>query len=280
MLDFKDKVAVVTGGASGVGRALGELLASRGARVVLTDIQASRLEETAAELRDKGGEVMGIVADVTQADSVESLADAVFDTHETVHLLFNNAGVGVSDMRCPFWELPVSDWRFGYDVHVMGAVHGIRAFVPRMIAKGQPGFVVNTTSGNGALTSSPSTPVYASSKAALTSLTEVLRDQLRQHAPQIKAGLLFPGPSLVNTSLLDSPRGADYLDPANPPIPGRPMSELAERMGGIKMTEPEEVAALAIRCIENEQFWMLHEASETASFEKRCADIVARRNPD
>jgi NAD(P)-dependent dehydrogenase (short-subunit alcohol dehydrogenase family) len=278
--DFKDKIAVVTGGANGVGRALGALLAARGARVVLTDINASRLEETTAELRGRGGEVTGIAADVTRADSVDSLADTVFGMHDTVHMLFNNAGVGVSDMRCPFWELPVSDWRFGYDVHVMGAVHGIRSFVPRMIAKGQEGVVVNTTSGNGALTSSPSTPVYASSKAALTSLTEVLRDQLKQHAPQIKAGLLFPGPSLVNTGLLDSPRGADYLDPTNPPIPGRPMSELAERMGGIKMTEPEEVAALAIRCIEQEQFWMLHENSNTASFEKRCADIVARRNPD
>jgi NAD(P)-dependent dehydrogenase (short-subunit alcohol dehydrogenase family) len=277
--DFQNKVAVVTGGANGVGRALGAVLAARGARVVLTDINPDRLETTAAELRGKGGDVTGIVADVTKADSVQKLADAVFDRHKTVHLLFNNAGVGIGDMRAPFWELSLSDWRFGYDVHVMGVVHGIHAFVPRMIAGGEEGFVVNTTSSNGALTSSPATPVYSSSKAAVVSLTEVLRDQLRQHAPQIKAGLLFPGPSLVNTGLLDSPRSQTYVDPASPPMAGRPMSQLAEKMGGVKMTEPEDVAAFAVACVEKEQFWMLPEGSNTATFEQRCADIVARRNP-
>jgi NAD(P)-dependent dehydrogenase (short-subunit alcohol dehydrogenase family) len=277
--DFKNKVAVITGGANGVGRALGALLASRGARVVLTDVNPSRLEETVDELRAKG-DVTGVVADVTKQDSVERLADTVFAQHKTVHLLFNNAGVGIGDMRVPFWELPTSDWRFGYDVHVMGAVHGVRAFVPRMIAAGEDCFVVNTTSSNGALTSSPSTPVYASSKAALASLTEVLRDQLKQHAPQIKVGLLFPGPSLVNTELLNSPRSTDYVDPSKPPMEGRPMSALAERMGGIKMTEPEDVAAFAIECVEKEQFWMLPEGSNTSGFEQRCADLVARRNPE
>jgi NAD(P)-dependent dehydrogenase (short-subunit alcohol dehydrogenase family) len=278
--NFKDKVAVVTGGANGVGRALGALLASRGASVVLTDINAQRLEQTASELRGKGGDVTGIMADVTNAESVERLADAVFDRHKTVHLLFNNAGVGIGDMRAPFWELPLADWRFGYDVHVMGVVHGIHAFVPRMIKAGEEGWVVNTTSGNGALTSSPSTPVYASSKAAVVSLTEVLRDQLKQYAPHLKAGLLFPGPSLVNTALLDSPRPQQYVDPASPPLSGRPMSALADSRGGTKMTEPQDVAAFAISCVENDQFWMLHPDSKTANFEKRTADIVARRNPE
>ena len=276
MREFNNKVAVVTGGANGVGRALGAVLAERGARVVLTDINAERLEETAAELRKKGGDVSGIAADVTSADSVDRLADAVFQKYGAAHLLFNNAGVGIGDMRVPFWELPTKDWRFGYDVHVMGAVHGIRAFVPRMIRSGEDGFVVNTTSSNGALTSSPATPIYASSKAALASLTEVLRDQLKQHAPQIKVGLLFPGPSLVNTGLLNSPRSDAYVDPANPPMAGRPMSALAERMGGIKMTEPEDVAAFAVACIEKEQFWMLPEGSDTTALQRRCADIVAR----
>jgi NAD(P)-dependent dehydrogenase (short-subunit alcohol dehydrogenase family) len=277
--DFKNKVAVITGGANGVGRALGAQLASRGARVVLTDVNLSRLEETVDDLRAKG-DVIGVVADVTKQDSVERLADTVFAQHKTVHLLFNNAGVGIGDMRVPFWELPTSDWRFGFDVHVMGAVHGVRAFVPRMIAAGEDGFIVNTTSSNGALTSSPSTPVYASSKAALASLTEVLRDQLKQHAPQIKVGLLFPGPSLVNTELLNSPRSTDYVDPSKPPMEGRAMSALAERMGGIKMTEPEDVAAFAIECVEKEQFWMLPEGSNTAGLEQRCADLIARRNPE
>jgi NAD(P)-dependent dehydrogenase (short-subunit alcohol dehydrogenase family) len=278
--NFQDKVAVVTGGANGVGRELGAQLAAKGARVILTDVNAGRLEETAAELRAKGGDVTGVACDLTQWDSVAKLADTVFAKHKTVNLLFNNAGVGIGDMRAPFWELSLTDWRFGFDVHVMGVVHGIKAFVPRMIQAGEEGVVVNTTSSNGALTSSPSTPVYSSSKAAVVSLTEVLRDQLKQHAPQIKAGLLFPGPSLVNTALLASPRSAAYIDPDSPPMAGRPMSELADRMGGVKMTEPSEVAAFAIACVEKEQFWMLPEGSRTEGFEKRCADIVARRNPE
>jgi NAD(P)-dependent dehydrogenase (short-subunit alcohol dehydrogenase family) len=277
--NFEKRVAVVSGGANGVGRALGALLASRGAHVILTDINPTRLEETAADLRGKGGDVTGIVADVTKEDSVKRLADAVFEKHKTVHLLFNNAGVGIGDMRAPFWALPMQDWRFGFDVHVMGVVHGIRAFVPRMIEGGEEGVVVNTTSSNGALTSSPSTPVYSSSKAAVVSLSEVLRDQFKQHAPQLKAGLLFPGPSLVNTALLASPRPDIYVDPSSPPLAGRQMGELAEKMGGIKMTEPEDVAAFAIACVEKEQFWMLPEGSNTANFEQRTADIVARRNP-
>jgi NAD(P)-dependent dehydrogenase (short-subunit alcohol dehydrogenase family) len=279
MRDFKGRVAVITGGANGVGRALGALLASRGARVVLTDINREKLDATVAELR-RGGDVAGIASDVTQQDSVNRLADEVFERYGAVHLLFNNAGVGIGDMRAPFWDLPEKDWRFGYDVHVMGPMHGIKAFVPRMIKGGEEGFVTNTTSGNGALTSSGATPIYASSKAALTSLTEVLYQQLKQHAPQIKVGLLFPGPSLVNTELLNSPRPEIYYDAALPPLPGKPMSDLAQRRGGMTMTEPEDVAALALRCIENEQFWMISELSKLNGFEARTAGIVARRNPD
>lgn len=279
MRDFSGRIAVISGGANGVGRALGALLASRGARVVLTDINQQRLDATAAELRRDGGEILAIASDVTQAESVQALADAVFERFGNVHLLFNNAGVGLGDSRGPFWTLPLEDWRWGYGVHVMGAVHGVRAFVPRMIERGEDGYVVNTTSANGGLTSMPSTPIYASSKAALASLTEVLHQQLRQHAPQIKVGLLFPGPGLVNTELLASPRPQAYLDPANPPPPGRTMGALAEQMGRVTMTEPHEVAAFALQCIEREQFWMLPEGSATAGFEARTADVLARRNP-
>jgi NAD(P)-dependent dehydrogenase (short-subunit alcohol dehydrogenase family) len=153
--DFRGRVAVVSGGANGVGRALGALLASKGARVVLTDINQERLDATAAELRRDGGEVSAIASDVTQAESVLGLADAVFERYGNVHLLFNNAGVGLGDSRGPFWSLPLEDWRWGYGVHVMGAVHGVRAFLPRMIERSEDGFIVNTTSGNGALTSMP-----------------------------------------------------------------------------------------------------------------------------
>ncbi len=281
MKDFNGKVAVVTGGASGVGRCLAQQLAAEGAKVVITDINAEKLEATAAELTAEGpsGTVEGIAADVTSAESMQALADRVFEKFGKVNLLFNNAGVGLGDARSPFWELPMKDWRWGFEVHVMGPVNGINAFVPRMIEAGEEGFIVNTTSGNGGLHPLPQTPVYTSSKAATTSLTEVLRIQLAERAPHLGVGLLYPGPRLVNTGLLNSPRPDDYRDADNPPPPGVNMSDLADRMGGIEMTEPDDVAAYCLECVKKGQFWMIHPESDMAPFQQRADEIVARRNP-
>lgn len=281
MRDFKDKVAVITGGASGVGRCLAQQLAADGAKVVITDINADKLAQTAAELNAEGpaGTVEGIASDVTKAESMQALADAVFTKYGHVDLLFNNAGVGLGDARSPFWELPMKDWRWGFEVHVMGPVNGVNAFLPRMMERKEEAFIVNTSSGNGGLHPLPQTPVYTSSKAALTSLTEVLRIQLEQHAPHIGCGILYPGPKLVNTALLDSPRPAEYRDEANPPPPGVVMADLAERMGGIEMTEPDDVAAYCLECVKKGQFWMIHPDSDMGPFEQRTKEIVARRNP-
>lgn len=281
MKDFKDKVAVVTGGASGVGRCLAQQLAADGAKVVITDINADKLAATAADLMadQPAGSVEGIASDVTQEDSVKALADKVFAKYGRVDMLFNNAGVGLADMRSPFWDLPMKDWQWGYGVHVMGPVHGIKAFVPRMIEQDGEGVVVNTTSGNGALHSLPNTPIYSSSKAALTSLTEVLYAQLKDKAPHIKVGILFPGPRLVNTGLLDSPRPDEYRDPSNPLPKGVAMSDLAERMGGVEMTEPDDVAAYCLECVRKDQFWMLHPESGMDGFEARVSSIRDRKNP-
>lgn len=280
MRDLKGKVAVVTGGASGVGRALGEALVERGAKVVLSDINAEALEATAAELRDKGGDVVGIAADVMKQESVEALADQVYARHGAVHLLFNNAGVGLGDFREPIWTLALKDWDWGFNIHVMGVVHGIRAFVPRMLAGGDEGYVVNTTSTNGGLVPSARTPVYAATKAAVTSLTEVLHHQLVAEGGKVKTGLLFPGPHLVNTNLMRSARPADYVDPASPQPPGKTMGELAQQSGGVPMTEPEEVANFALDGVAAGQFWLLP-ASEKAdgNIRRRTESILSRTAP-
>ena len=281
MQNFKDKVAVVTGGASGVGRCLAEQLAADGGKVVITDINAEKLQNTASELMaaKPAGSVEGIAADVTKAESMQALADKVFAKYGHVDLLFNNAGVGLGDARSPFWGLPMKDWRWGFEVHVMGPVNGINAFVPRMIERKEEGFIVNTSSGNGGLAPLPQTPIYTSSKAALTSLTEVLRIQLAEQAPHLGVGVLYPGPKLVNTSLLNSPRPDEFRDSDNPPPPGVEMHDLAERMGGVEMTEPDDVAAYCLECVKKGQFWMIHPESDLESFEQRAAQIVARSNP-
>ena len=280
MRDLKGKAAVVTGGASGVGRALGALLAQRGARVVLSDINAAALEATAADLRAEGGQVEGIVADVMKQESVQALADEVYARHGAVHLLFNNAGVGLGDFREPIWTLALKDWEWGHNIHVMGVVHGIRAFVPRMLEGGEDGYVVNTTSTNGGLVPSARTPVYASTKAAVTSLTEVLHHQLTAQNARVKAALLFPGPHLVNTNLMRSARPADYVDPDSPQPAGKSMAELAQQNGGVPVTEPEEVAAFALDGIAAGRFWLLPESERSdGNIRRRTESILARSAP-
>jgi NAD(P)-dependent dehydrogenase (short-subunit alcohol dehydrogenase family) len=189
---FSGRVAVVTGGASGIGRAIGEELAREGAHVVLTDVEAPALAATAAELADTtGGLVTGMVCDVTDHDAVQRVADEIYGQFGAVHLLINNAGVGAPSAKV--WEATPNDWRWTHGVNVMGVVHGILAFVPRMLAGSEPGHVVNTSSGDGAIAPMPAASVYASSKAAVATLTECLALQLAQEDGAYAASLFLPG---------------------------------------------------------------------------------------
>ena len=151
MKDVVGKVAVVTGGGQGIGRALAEKFTNEGMKVVIADVVPDLVEKTTAELRDEGREVTGVVTDVTSLESVEALRDATLDAFGAVHLVCNNAGIG-SGSEGQLWEHHVNDWRWSLDVNVMGVVNGINAFVPTMLASGDDGHVVNTTSGNGGFT--------------------------------------------------------------------------------------------------------------------------------
>lgn len=284
MKDFKDRVAVITGGASGVGRALGEQLAAAGARVVLADIDQSRLDAAAREITgETGAEVIGLQVDVTKAESVNSLAEAVWSRFGAVHLLFNNAGVGLGEAQRTFWSLPVNDWRWGFDVNVFGVVYGIQAFVPRMLSSGEEGVIVNTSSSNGGLRSLPNTPIYAATKAAVTSISEVLYQQLLREGDKVRAAVLFPGPHVVNTSILASKRNrpGDYGDTDGNKPAYETMEDLV-RTTGLKMslTEPEEVASFALAGIRAGKFWLLPESEENdQKLKERIDTLLARENP-
>lgn len=284
MRDFKGRVAVITGGASGVGRAIGTQLAAEGARVVLADIDQARLDATAAEIMaDTGGDVIGLKVDVTKAASVDALADAVWARFGAVHLLFNNAGVGLGEAQRTIWSLPANDWHWGFDVNVFGVVHGIRSFVPRMLASGEEGVVINTSSANGGLRSLPNTPIYAASKAAVTSISEVLHQQLLREGDRVRAAVLFPGPHVVNTSILASKRNrpADYGDDDGNKPAYETMEDLV-RTTGLKMalTEPEEVASFAIEGVRQGKFWLLPESADgDAKVVERTENLLARANP-
>jgi NAD(P)-dependent dehydrogenase (short-subunit alcohol dehydrogenase family) len=134
--ELAGKTAVVTGGASGIGRALVARLAREGMRVVVADVEPAALEQAVAELRAGGAEVVGVPTDVASFESVQALAERAAAAYGPVHVLCNNAGVGAQE-DVPLWELPLSDWRWTFDVNVWGVIHGCKAFLPAMLAHGE-----------------------------------------------------------------------------------------------------------------------------------------------
>jgi NAD(P)-dependent dehydrogenase (short-subunit alcohol dehydrogenase family) len=197
--DLKGRVAVVTGGASGIGRALAGAFAGEGMKLVIADVEAHALEQTAGELRARGAEVSGVVTDVSKRESVSALADRVFATYGACHVLCNNAGVGAPS--APVWETTPNDWAWIYGVNVMGVVHGIHAFVPRMLASGEEGLVINTSSGDGGIEPLPDQAVYASSKAAVSIITECLGAQLAAQSDRMRAMVFYPSGGLLDTGI-------------------------------------------------------------------------------
>ncbi|MFW2386867.1 MAG: SDR family NAD(P)-dependent oxidoreductase [Polyangiales bacterium] len=284
MRDFNGKVAVVTGGASGVGRCIAQRLAAERAKVVIADVDRESIAETQAALSSEGLAVDGMEVDVTRAESVDALAERVFAKYGNVHLLFNNAGVGVKEAKRRIWTIPAQDWQWTYGVNVLGVTNGIRAFVPTMLEKGEEGHVVNTSSGNGGIASLPTTPVYASSKAAVTSLTEVLHFQFLIDGAKLRAHLLFPGPHLVNTNILNSDRvrPEEFRIEGHAPATYVDMKALAESAGvEFKLTEPEEVADMALDGVREGRFWILStEGKSDERLRTRTASILARENPE
>lgn len=287
MDDFKGKVAVVTGGASGVGRCMCELFAKQGMQVVMADIEQGVLEQSAAKLREQGLSVTGKLCDVTDPESVNDLSNKVFSEFGNVHLLCNNAGVGVSESSVRFWDQKPNDWKWAHQVNVMGVAHCVMAFVPRMLENGEEGHVVNTSSGNGGLTSLPTTPIYSSSKAAVTSLSEVLNYQFLTDNAKLQAHVLFPGPHLVNTNILNSQRNRpqELLDDERSSAAYVSMQDLAEQAGiagvELKLTEPEEVAQTCLEGIRAGKFWILPESEEQdKKIGLRTHSILSRSNPE
>jgi len=201
MREFRGRVAVVTGGASGIGKALAKACVGEGMKVVIADVEAPALEKTAKEL---GGSVAGVVTDVSDAASVQALADRVFAMHGACHLLCNNAGVAAPNLD--LWETESSDFRWVHGVNVLGVAHGVQAFVPRMIASGEEGFVMNTSSGDGGISPLAQQVVYASSKAAVSILTECLAAQLVGRGTKLRAAIFYPSGGLLATGIWTTKR--------------------------------------------------------------------------
>jgi NAD(P)-dependent dehydrogenase (short-subunit alcohol dehydrogenase family) len=285
MQNFNNKVAVITGGASGVGRSIGLRLGREGAKIVLADIERKALDKTVEEFKAKGIDTIGVVADVTKYESMEALAEQSFGHFGAVHLLFNNAGVGPAEAP-NLWDAPLKEWAWGMNVNVWGVVHGLKAFMPRLVAQNQEAFVVNTTSGNGGQIHQPFTPIYAATKAAVTSITEVLHFQLRAQQSPIKVAALFPGPHVVDTGIYNSERNRPKeLEDANVPAKSvHSLDEMKAQMAGfgikIEVTTPDEVAEEVYQSLRKDEYWILPMTNTLIdAVRARTEDMLARRNP-
>jgi NAD(P)-dependent dehydrogenase (short-subunit alcohol dehydrogenase family) len=284
--DLRGRVAVVTGGASGVGRAMAEAFLAEGMKVVLADVEEPALAATVDELKAEGHEVLGVPTDVGDFESVARLADAAYEAHGAVHLLCNNAGVGAGAAG-HMWDHTMNDWRWAVGVNLWGVVHGIKAFVGRMVDGGEPGHVVNTSSGNGGIAPLPSTAIYALTKSGVVTLTESLYAQLQQVAgDRVGASVLFPGPNVLRTGLFTSWRNRP-AELANPGEPARPPTtiesferSLAERGIVLDYTPVEEVAARVVDAVRAGTFWILPPSERTdATIRARADSMLTRTNP-
>ena len=203
-LTIDGAVAVVTGGAGGIGKGIVRALLAKGATVVIADVEEPALDAAVTQMTGLGA-VEGVLCDVSDFDSVVALADQVFAVHGHCNLLFNNAGVGAGGGGRA-WDHEPNDWKWCFGVNVFGTANGVMAFVPRMIESGQSGQVVNTSSGDGGFAPVPMASVYASSKAAVSCLTEALHHQLVTDGTRLGASVFYPSGGLMNTGLFNSHR--------------------------------------------------------------------------
>jgi NAD(P)-dependent dehydrogenase (short-subunit alcohol dehydrogenase family) len=284
MKHLEGRVAVVTGGAGGIGRAIGEAFGRAGMKVVLADIQPDPLTKTVDDLRADGLEVIGVPTDVTTWSSVAALRDATLDAYGAVHVVCNNAGIGAR-AEGTTWEHEFRDWEWALAVNVWGVIHGINAFVPVMLAQDDDGHVVNTSSGNGGISPLPSTPQYSATKAAVVTMNECLYGQLA--GTKVTASVLFPGPHMLRTGLFESWRSRpDRFAKTRPrQTPYTTVEALEEQMKAagvsIAYTEPADVADAVVAGVRAGAFW-IHPANPRSdeALQLRTASIIERTNPD
>ncbi|MCQ4083382.1 SDR family NAD(P)-dependent oxidoreductase [Streptomyces sp. RB6PN25] len=280
------QVAVVTGAGSGIGRAMAERFAAEGLRVVLADIEEPALDKTAAGLRERGARALAVATDVSERSSVDALARAAYEAFGAVHVLCNNAGVG-SGAEGRMWEHDPQDWQWAFAVNVWGVFHGIQAFLPRMLDGGEPGHVVNTSSGDGGIAPLPTASVYAVTKSAVVTITESLYAHLKAEGARVGASVLFPGPHMLRTGLWDSHRNRQHKYAKSRPrrTPYRTLAqwEAAMRDAGheVRFTPAEDVAELVVGGIREDRFWMLPPSEHSdAQIRARSQSMLDRSNPD
>jgi len=273
--EFRDRVAVVTGAASGIGRALAEKFGSLGMKVVLADVERAALEETAAALAADGITVLAVPTDVTRAEEVQALAERALDAYGAVHVVCNNAGVFAGGTS---WETPLEDYEWVLSVNLWGVIHGVRTFVPILLAQGGEGHVVNTASMAGTI-SMPYSAAYNISKHGVLTLSETLHHELALQGAKVGVSALCP--ELVATHIdaaeRNRPRG---LEPAQrEPSAAREMTQKAIEEGMRLGTPPVVIADRVLDAVRENRFYVLSDDSWRRSCDARLEDVRLARNP-
>lgn len=277
MKEFRGKVAVVTGAASGIGRAIAEKCAAEGMKVVIADINKKGLVEVESELKSTGAIALAVPTDVSKASDIEKLAEKTLEQFGEVHLLVNNAAVYTTGS---IWESTLSDWEWVLGVNLFGVIHGVHVFLPIMHKQDSNAYIVNVSSMTG-LTRSTNIGTYTVSKHGIVALSETLYYELAERDSNVKVSVLCPG--RVNTPVAEAARRR-FTEMQN--VPGeRKMTskdrELIERMGRAfkEGMDPKDVAEKVFDAVREEKFYILTHPEEKVRVKRRIEAILEERNP-
>ncbi|MBK4735723.1 SDR family oxidoreductase [Noviherbaspirillum pedocola] len=277
---FENRVAVITGAASGFGREFARIGARLGMRLVLADVQADALAETRAELEGQGAQVTSLRCDVRHSEEVQALADEAMRAFGAVHLVFNNAGVGAGGL---VWENTQADWEWVLGVNLWGVIHGVRIFTPLMLecARRDPDFeghIVNTASMAGLL-NPPTMGIYNVSKHAVVSLSETLYQDLKLVDAPIGASVLCPYFVPTGISASHRNRPEDVKSDAPPTPSQRAAQAMSDKAVGSGKVTAAEVAEKTFDAIRDSRFYIYSHPEALGNVQHRMEDIVAGRNP-
>jgi len=261
---FKDKVAVITGAASGIGLGIARRAAKEGMKVVLADIEKDNLNQAEEELKSKGTDVISVCIDVSKSENIEQLAQKTIDSFGEVHLLCNNAGVFPLGA---LWECTLSDWNWIIGVNLWGVIHGIRTFIPIMLQQDNECHIVNTASMAGLFPGDAKFGIYSITKHGIVALSESLEMSFKQMGAKIGVSVLCPG--IVNTRIIDPERnrpaefcGPDHVPSIEKVLKNHPESELfVNQLTKIyeQGTSPDQAGDVVFEAIKNDIFYILTE---------------------
>jgi len=272
--EFEGRVAVVTGGASGIGRGMAERFASEGMKVVLADVEEEALKVAEAEFREKGVDVLGVVTNVAKAEDVEKLAQEALNAFGKVHVVCNNAGV--AGAWGPAWENTLDDWEWIMGVNLWGVIHGIRTFLPIMLEQKEEGHIVNTASLAGLMRGAG---IYGVTKQGVVALSESIYNDLKMADAKIGVSVLCPG--WVNTKIADADRNRpEELSRSNPLAPEAESAALDMVKSLLKSgLDPADIADQVFTAIKDDQLYIITHPDMDFLFKERFDNIVNRRNP-